>query len=294
MPTMSHSMPIKVRREARDRATRRRAFLASLALHLVVVAALVMFARSESLPQPQDEEAISVELVPPPEPPKDPKPAPDKPAPDKPAPDPKPAPVPVLQPVVQFGEKDAGPKVSPEGGSATEASASPTPPRDADKDGQAQPPAALPVKATDEASQPVTDGSPALMPADPAKAQKAPTLRKAKTLFSRSATGDSIAMIAMRNDPRDLRIARLCATELKEQLLHASPSYFAEIVPFERLKEGTVVESDSSAFRSNWEWYHLSYRCEVDADAMRVVSFAFDIGDRLTPEEWRRRRLPSD
>jgi hypothetical protein len=281
MPTMSQSMPIKVRREAWDRATRRRAFLASLALHLVIVAALLMFARSESLPQPQDEEAISVELVPPPEPPEPPK-------------DRKTAPLPVLQPVVQFGEKDAGPKLSPEGGSAIDASASPTPPRDVDKDGQAQPPAALPVKATDEASQPATEGSPALVPADPAKAQKAPTLRKAKTLFSRRATGDSIAMIAMRNDPRDLRVARLCATELKEQLQHASPSYFAEIVPFERLKEGTVVESDDSAFRSNWEWYHLSYRCEVDADAMRVVSFAFDIGDRLTPEEWRRRRLPSD
>ena len=73
-------------------------------------------------------------------------------------------------------------------------------------------------------------------------------------LFSQRATGNSVATIAMGYVPRDVRVARLCATELTQQLRHASPSYSAEIVPFDRLKEGTVVENYRASFRSNWEW----------------------------------------
>jgi Domain of Unknown Function (DUF930) len=279
MPTLSHSMPIKMRGDVTDDRWRwRLVFLASLVLHLAVVAFL-MLGLPEALPQPQDEEAISVELVSSPPPPEPPKSA-------------KSEPYPVLQPVIQFGEKDAGPKLSPEGDSANEAAASPTAPRDPDERDHAQPHPVTTVKARGEAPQSGAGEAPAPMPQDEAKAQKAATLRKAKTLFSQRATGDSLATIALRSVPRDVRIARLCATELKEQLLHARPSYFAEIVPFERLKEGMVVENLSVAFRANWEWYDLSYRCEIDAEATKVVSFAFDIGKPLTAEEWRRRGLP--
>jgi len=262
------SVPIEMRNRARDdHWTRRLAFPASLVVHLLIVA-LLMFGLPESLPQPQNEEAISVELVPPPEQSKG-----------------QAEPYPVLQPVIQFGEKDAGPKVSADGNSATDNSPSPTAPSDPDQPDKAQPPATATASTSD---------TPELVEQDPSKAQRALKLRQAKTLFSQRATGHQIATIAMGPVTREMRVARLCATELKEQLRHATPSYFAEILPFDRLKEGTVVENLSAAFRSNWEWYNLSYRCEVDPEATKVVSFAFDIGDRLTPDEWRRRRLPSN
>ena len=275
-------MPIKMRHDVwDDRRKRRRVFLASLIVHLAAVAFL-MFGLPGPVPQPRNEEAISVELVPPPAPP----PAPEPPSSGK------TEPYPVLQPVIQFGEKDAGPKLSPEGDSAADASASPTAPRDPDERDHAQPPSAATVKATGEVPQPEAGEAPMPMPQDAAKAQKASALRKAKTLFSRRASDDSLATVALRSVTRDVRVARLCATELKEQLFHARPSYFAEIVPFERLKEGTVVEDLSAAFRANWEWYNLSYRCEVDTEATKVLSFAFDIGKPLTRDEWQRRRLP--
>jgi hypothetical protein len=286
---MSHSVPIDVKGEAgRERRISRLVILASLGLHLVVVA-LLMFGLPASLPQPQEEEPISVELVPPPEPPKPP-PPPEPPPPPKSAQN---QPLPVLQPVVQFGEKDSGPRESPEGNSATETQASPAPQRDPDEKERPQPASVTAVKATGEAPRLGAGDAPAPLPEDPQKAQRAAALRKAKTLFSQRASRDSLATMAMRSAPRDVRIARLCATELKEQLIHGTPSYFPEIVPFERLKEGTVVEGLSSAFRSNYEWYHLSYRCEVDAEATKVVSFAFDVGKPLTPDEWARRNLPS-
>jgi Domain of Unknown Function (DUF930) len=271
-------MPITTRDKASDdRWMRRLTLFASLVLHLLIVAVL-MFGLPQSLAQPQNEEAISVELVPPPEP----------------SGNGKAEPFPVLQPVVQFGEKDAGPKVSPDGNSANDGSAAPTAPNDLDKQDHPQPPALTTARAADEAPQVETHETSAPMPQDAAKAQRASKLRQAKTLFSKRATGIPIATTAMGNVPREVRVARLCATELKEQLLHASPSYFAEILPFDRLKEGTVVENYSAAFRSNWEWYNLSYRCEVDTDATKVVSFAFDVGKRLTADEWRSRRLPSN
>ena len=286
MPTMSHSVPIDMKGEAwRERRISRLVILASLMLHvIVIVVAWLTFGLPA--PLPQEEEAISVELVPPPEPPKPPPPPPP----------PKSAqnqPLPVLQPVVQFGEKDSGPRESPEGNSATETQASPAPQRDPDEKERPQPASVTAVKATGDAPRLGTGDAPAPLPEDPQKAQRAAALRKAKTLFSQRASRDSLATMAMRSAPRDVRIARLCATELKEQLIHATPSYFPEIVPFERLKEGTVVEGLSSAFRSNYEWYHLSYRCEVDAEATKVVSFAFDVGKPLTPEEWAGRNLPS-
>jgi hypothetical protein len=92
------------------------------------------------------------------------------------------------------------------------------------------------VKATDEVPQLRTDQTPAPVPEDAAKAPRASKLRQAKILFSQRATGNSVATIAMGYVPRDVRVARLCATELTQQLRHTSPSYFAEIVPFDRLK----------------------------------------------------------
>jgi hypothetical protein len=277
MPTMFHSTPITMRDDARDhRWFWRRGLPASLVLHLLI-AALLLFGVPESLPQPQEEETISVELVPPPEPPRNGK-VED---------------IPVLRPVFQFGEKDAGPQVSPDGNSAKDGSASPTAPRDPEKRDPAKSPAVTTVRATGEAPQPGALETPAPGPEDAADAQRASKLREAKTLFSQKATGSQMATIAMGYVPRGVRVARLCATELREQLLHASPSYFPEIVPFDQLKEGTVIENLSAAFRSNWKWYDLSYRCEVDTDATKVVSFAFDVGNPLTPGEWRRRGLPS-
>jgi hypothetical protein len=272
---MSRSAPIKMRNEAwSDRWMLRVAFAASLALHLLI-AALLMAVPPDPRPEPPNEEAISVELVPPPEPPRKE----------------KTEPYPVLQPVIQFGEKDAGPKLSPNGNSANEPSGSSAALEDTGKEDAAHKAAVTTAKATDEVPELRTHETTAPMPKDAAKAQQASKLRQAKTLFSKRATGDPLATIAIAYAPRDVRVARLCATELEEQLLHASPHYFPEMVPFDRLKEGTVVQNLSTAFRSNWEWYNLSYRCEVDADATKVVSFALDIGKPLTAEEFRRLAL---
>ncbi|NGN39514.1 DUF930 domain-containing protein [Mesorhizobium sp. CGMCC 1.15528] len=281
---------------------------ASVVTHLLIVA-LLIFGLPVSLSPSQEEQAIAVELVPPPKPPEKAKVEPPPPAKEAKsekaqeasaeassptgndsAGEPPPS---ALRPVFQFGEKDTGPREAPDGNSADEGSASPVARLEPDKKDLAEPP---PVKAFDAigaAPQSEAPEVPTPKPTDVAKVQSAVKLQKAKKLFSQAASGNPTATTAMRNVPRDVRAGRLCVTELREQLLNASPPYFPDLLPSERLKDGTVIEIPREAFRANGQWFNLSYRCEVDADAMKVVSFAFNVGDPVPRSEWKRRGLPA-
>ncbi|MEQ1953886.1 DUF930 domain-containing protein [Mesorhizobium yinganensis] len=281
---------------------------ASVALHLLA-AAFLMFELPESLQAAQQEQAIKVDLVPPPKPPEqtkvEPPPPAQKPKPEEPrqakaetppvaskdtAP---PPPSPALRPVVQFGEKDAGPREALDGNSAEDGSSAPSAPRNPDKEELAEPPIVTAAGAPNKVPPPGTPGAKAPEVAKPVEAQENPKLQKAKKLFSRNAGGDLIATTAMGEMPRSARAGELCATELRQQLLNASPPYLPEFVPRYGLKDGTVIEYRRAAFRSGGQWYNLSFRCEVDSDAMTVVSFAFGVGDLVPRSEWKRRGLPT-
>ena len=117
-------------------------------------------------------------------------------------------------------------------------------------------------------------------------------LEEAKKLFSPSATGDAVATSAMADLPRSVRGGTLCVSELREQLLRASPPYFPDLLPSNPLPKGTVIDVPDAAFRAGGRWLDLSFRCEVDADATRVVSFAFRVGAAIPRSQWQRRGFP--
>ena len=310
MPPMFRSTRLTMRNDIRDqRWMFWGALPASLFLHLII-AALLVFGLPVSLLQPQKEEAISVELVPPPKPSGKAKVEPAPPAEKSKSgksqeanveiPPPtsddaaRQGPSPVLKPVFQFGEKDVGPRESPDGNSAEDGSPSPTALRKPDKQDLAEPPAVTAVEATSQAPQPGVPETSSTKPVDAAKVRKPLKLQEAKTLFSQTATGDPMATTAMRDVPRGVRAGQLCLTELREQLLNALPPYFPDLLPSFGLEGGsTTIEVLSTAFRANRQWYDLSYRCEVDTDAMKVVSFAYRVGDPVRRSEWKRRGLPS-
>lgn len=131
--------------------------------------------------------------------------------------------------------------------------------------------------------------------ADKAGAEKPGTgggMAKAKTLYSEKDTGDHAARTAMGNLPRETRASELCVTELKAQIQHASPPYRPELLPSPRMPQGTVLEVRGGAFRANSRWYNLSFRCEINQNATKVVSFAFDIGEPVPRGEWQKRGFP--
>ena len=140
IPALFRSTSVKMKDETQVRRwSSSWALPASLIMHAFIIALLV-----NSLPrpsqQPQEEQAVHVALVPAPDQPK-PKPAPAPPPKDsktekapepkveKPPPpekqSPKSASIEVLKPVFQFGDKNAGPKNSLDGGSAQDNSPSP-------------------------------------------------------------------------------------------------------------------------------------------------------------------------
>lgn len=328
---------------------------ASAAAH-ALVAALVIFGLP-SLPQmPEEEEVVEVTLEPPPEPPElEPEPAeaapPQPPAAAEAAPPPPPpaepaaplrdqaaaAPFPTLDPVVRFGEADAGSRRSLDGAGAQDKPEPPFPstaleepatsgqaPEENTEEARSETPAedeqAPPAKAESEetetpqgeaqaSSEDETTGSAAdalvasIVTAPdkaepPASSQAStqatagsePELREARTLFSRSATGDPTATTAMAGIPRGIRAGRLCATELRLQLL--ASAYSPDLLPSYRLDEGTLLKVRRSAFRAGGAWHSLSFECRVDARATGVRSFALHVGDPLSRDETMRRGLP--
>ena len=253
------------------RFVRRWELPASLVLHLLI-AALLVFGLPVSLLQPAKEQAINVDLVPPPKPPAQakaqPSPPPEQPKAEKPREESKETSKrkAVGQPVYQFGDKDAGPRKALDGNSA--------------RDGQVTPPPEVAELLAPKAG-------------DLSKVKAPVRLKEAKKLYSQAATGDILATTAKSKLPRGERAGRLCLTELRGQLANTSPPYFPDILPSYVLDKSTSIEVRGTAFRSNGQWYKLSYRCEVDEDALKVVSFGFDVGDPVPPSEWKRLGLPA-
>ncbi|QKV18799.1 DUF930 domain-containing protein [Oricola thermophila] len=250
-----------------------RGLVASLAAH-AVLAALLVFGLPAGFVPPDPPEAVAVELVPPPEE----EPAPDEPpAEDEPAEEPPPAeadavarinaqPIQVLRPVFRFGERNAGPEIAEDGNAPEE----PAP--------------------EEAAEEPAPEDA---VPGIAVPAEKPPLeLAQARTLFSRAVSRDLAAMDAMGTLTRGERGAELCTTELREQLRHAEPPVWPELLPAYRLGEGTAIEVRDGAFRASGQWYGLSFRCEVDADATQVVAFAFSVGAAIPRSEWEARGFP--
>ncbi|TIV03277.1 MAG: DUF930 domain-containing protein [Mesorhizobium sp.] len=115
-----------------------------------------------------------------------------------------------------------------------------------------------------------------------------PGVRK---LYSQGATGDALATSSMSEVPRDQRVANLCGSVLNEELQGAS--YSPKWLPSIPLKVGNVLNPPVAAFSTATTWFRLSFRCEVDADATRVLSFNFRVGAEIPPGEWAGLKLPS-
>lgn len=238
---------------------------------------------------------------------------------------PPPPPIPVLRPVFQFGDKNTGPNKanagnSPQGEaksttSAPKPDAAIEPPKPAPPVGEAEAkakelparpvpddvklPEVATVEAHSEKNAPPTDQQRAatatLQQVKPTSEARAKTdkmdLPAVATLFSETVTDDPVARTLMAGVPRGMRAARLCATELGAQLRHATPSYNLIFAPQAQLPNGTVLTVDD-AFGTPKAWYQVRFRCEVDADATRVVSFGYEVGDSIPRSEWRKRGFP--
>jgi hypothetical protein len=133
---------------------------------------------------------------------------------------------------------------------------------------------------------------PTQKPAPPKPSDAAGDLKPVRTLFSARDTGETLATVAMAGIPRGVRAGQLCSTELSAQLQNGSPAYRPDVLPAPKLPEGTVLNARNIGFRSGGQWHDVSFRCEVDADATRIVSFSMNVGGVVPRSEWRKRGFP--
>lgn len=297
----------------------------SLILHALIIALLVYGTSSLPL-QPQDDGTVNVVMVPPPdqaEPkpvPAPPEPKAEKPVEQKAA---SPKPIEVLKPVSRFGAEDTGPRKSLAGDSGQESEApakaeDPKPPA-AVTDGESQSAVEAATAAKDagalepDEQEPSTADAGIELPMAAATPRPRPTkapkparqsarrsggadveiasssqgyssLPGVRRLFSQGATGDPFATTSMDGVPRDQRVGKLCATALQQKL--RDEGYSAELLPYRRLKAGNVLADADATFRTRTAWYRVSFKCEVDANATRVLSFASRTGAVVPQAEW--------
>jgi len=308
--------------------------IVSIAFHLVIVAVLLVQLPMPDL-TPPEEESITVEIVPPPPEEVEKPPLPEEKAEEtakeevaKEVPPPAEeqqqaqpaaeqqtanAPIPVLRPVHEFGEKDTGAKDADDGNAAQQA-AKPQP----DQTTPSREQAIKPVETARVDSKPSIETLTALSEADPANAvdplpdvtEAAPEtadvvvpepepekavadIPEAKKLFSEKANDDPIAREAMGNLSRSQRVARLCTSELYSQLKNGTPSYNPDLVPSYELAKGNELTVPRAAFRAKNRWYDFAFRCAVDDDAMRILSFGVDVGAEVPKSQWRSRKFPN-
>ncbi|MFN3501616.1 MAG: DUF930 domain-containing protein [Allorhizobium sp.] len=271
---------------------------------------------------PPEETAEAEPPAPEPEPPapepeveQEPQPEPveQPPVPEPELPDAASAPIPVLRPVVRFGERDSGPELSRGTEAEVETAEEAQTQEQADEVADAastlaQPEITLPEAppldgVLPEAAAETNEGegeaaaSAQEEPTDPAvvaaisEARLEP--REVTELFSSAISGDRAAMTAMAGLTRQERGDQLCGTELSQQLRNGTPAYVPYFLPILRLREGNVVDVPLAAFRDvNGSWINIAVRCEVDDDATEVVRFSLSVGKAVPRAEWAERGFP--
>lgn len=279
----------------------------------------------EPQPEPEPEaetpeEAAEPEVAPPPapepepepQPEPQPEPEPEAQAPEAEVPDVAEVPIPVLRPVVRFGEEDRGPELS-RGTDAEVAAPEETSPAEEAETAEAAPTVAQPEIALPEAppaesalaeaaevtsestgeAEATADEEASDRPSQAAVQEAQLEPREVTELFSTAISGDRAAMTAMAGLTRQERGDQLCGTELSQQLRNGSPAYIPYFLPILRLQEGNVIDVPLAAFREvNGAWINIAVRCEVNDNATEVVSFSLSVGKTVPRSEWAERGFP--
>ncbi|HWU63461.1 MAG TPA: DUF930 domain-containing protein [Ensifer sp.] len=293
------------------------AYATSAILH-AVIAAVLFLKWPDKKPEPLKDEAVKVDIVQDKDAPK----PPEQKAAEPPAPPPPPPkgeakvqqPMSTVQPFQKFGEKDEGPKKQDgdtSDGEKEATDAQKDQETDAAKVDQAQAATQEAVKESPKddlpgvpdilkspnqqaAASDSSTGKPKEEKAATPKPAEAKEMKKANKLYSTQDVGGSLAILAMNGMPRPQRIRQLCASQVSQQLAHGTPRYDPDIVVSASPKEGNVLEMPRAYFRTREGWFEISYRCEVDNDASKVVSFAFRVGNSIPRSQWRALGFPSD
>ena len=140
--------------------------------------------------------------------------------------------------------------------------------------------------ATPEKTDPSTPAKPNATPIEEDK------LNRPKKLFSQKSNSGARGTTAMGNLSQETRVGQLCQSEMVAQLQQSTPSYSPLLAPTYLGTGSTVLSVDRGAFLNPDGWYDVSFRCEVNRAATKVISFDLNVGNRVPRSEWKSRNFP--
>jgi hypothetical protein len=193
-------------------------------------------------------------------------------------------------------ERSQGPLPTPESSAPAQSNAKVAPREMPSQIRPARSDLALPE--VDAATPPDETKPQASKPAEAKPKQRSNELDRAQDLFSPKSLFDPRVMQAIGKLPRKGRIRQLCNIEALEQIRRQMPGSYPDILVPYGPSGGTItndtLDAKGGAFRSGSNWYNVEFKCQVDANTTKVVSFRFAIGGAVPKNEWSARRLPLD
>ncbi len=247
---------------------------ASVILHLLLVAVL-LFGVPDVFP-PVEEQSIHVELV----------------EPEEKAPEPAPSPEQVGEPEPPQVAELAAEQTQEQKPQAFESAAP--------EDDKPQPDDPVETTLTEEpqtqtetAEDKIAETKEEAVTLQPVKSD--PELKKAKEIHSKDMLSDPRVKQAIGKLPMKDRMVQVCSIEALEQIRRQKAGAFPDILaPIGSETQGTRFEVKNGAFRSQGKWYEVRFQCQVNADAMRIEDFRYNIGQAIPESEWQARELPRD
>lgn len=92
-----------------------------------------------------------------------------------------------------------------------------------------------------------------------------------------------------RLDP-DTRLEQVCDLAAMERIHkerhELRPDRAKSDVISHPLHMGDALRADGGAFRSNGNWYKLSFVCKASPDHLKVTSFNYEIGKLIPQSQW--------
>jgi hypothetical protein len=90
-------------------------------------------------------------------------------------------------------------------------------------------------------------------------------------------------------DP-DARFEQICDLEALKQISRDGKTYKPERTIVSALSSPKIAAATMTgtggAFKSKGQWFQFSFKCQTNADHMKVLAFSYQIGEPIPPEKW--------
>lgn len=86
------------------------------------------------------------------------------------------------------------------------------------------------------------------------------------------------------------RMVQLCDIEAVEQVRLANPAAHPDTVEAASFADAQIVDgvlvAAGAAYRSDRQWYHMTFRCTPRGDLLAVADFSLTLGEPIPEAEW--------